>query len=115
MKRLIYKILAAELWREAESRGVFHGAGIDLADGFIHLSDGAQVRQTAALYFQGQTDLVLVAVEADALGAALKWEASRGGQLFPHLYASLPVAAVAWVRPMPIGADGHHEIGEDVQ
>jgi uncharacterized protein (DUF952 family) len=84
---LIYKICSVSLWREAERAGAFAGAPVDLQDGFIHLSTGAQVRETAARHFAGQADLLLVAVEAETLGDALRWEPSRGGALFPHFRA----------------------------
>ena len=90
----VYKIVAADLWQAAEDSGVFAGAGIDLNDGFIHLSTGAQARRTAQLYFAGQDNLVLVAVDGASLGDALKYEPSRDGDLFPHLYGSLPLPAV---------------------
>jgi uncharacterized protein (DUF952 family) len=105
---LIYKIAPGELWRAAEARGVFEGAPIDLADGFIHLSAADQVRETARLYFAGQEDLVLVAIEAEPFGAALKWETSRGGALFPHLFGALATADVVSVQPLPRGPDGAH-------
>ncbi|MBG0808873.1 DUF952 domain-containing protein [Methylosinus sp. H3A] len=106
---LIYKLLPALLWREAEAAGVFAGAGIDLADGYIHFSTRAQVEETAARYFANVADLLLVAVEAEPLGDALKWEPSRGGDLFPHLYGTLPVASVASVAPLPLRDDGGHD------
>ena len=105
---LIYKIAPAALWAAAEPAGVFTGAPVDVADGYIHFSTAAQARETAAKHFAGQADLKLVAIEAGALGAALKWEPSRGGALFPHLYAPLPLTAVRWVRDLPLGADGAH-------
>ena len=110
----VYKIVAADLWQAAEDSGVFAGAGIDLNDGFIHLSTGAQARRTAQLYFAGQDNLVLVAVDEARLGDALKYEPSRDGDLFPHLYGSLPLPAVRSVRPLPLGADGHHIFPDDV-
>ena len=79
---------------------------IDIADGFIHFSTAAQVHETARKHFAGVPDLLLAAVPADALGTALKWEPSRGGDLFPHLYGPLPVNLAVWVKPMPIGIDG---------
>jgi uncharacterized protein (DUF952 family) len=82
---LIYKICPRALWQEAERDGVFRGAPVDRTDGYIHFSTAAQARETAAKHFAGQTDLLLLAVEAEALGLALKWEPSRGGALFPHL------------------------------
>jgi uncharacterized protein (DUF952 family) len=103
----IYKISIAALWREAERAGVFTGAPIDFADGYIHFSTAEQVQQTAALHFRGQADLVLAAIDADALGSALRYEASRGGALFPHLYGTLPMTAVRWARPLPLGPGGH--------
>jgi uncharacterized protein (DUF952 family) len=110
----VYKIVAADLWQAAEASGVFTGAGIDLNDGFIHLSTGAQARRTAQLYFKGQGNLVLVAADGASLGEALKYEPSRDGDLFPHLYGPLPLAAVLSVRPLPIGSDGNHVFPEDV-
>lgn len=106
---IIYKILSRELWHAAEKAGRFDGAGIDLADGFIHFSTAAQAQETAAKHFAGQRDLVLMAVDEERLGAALKYEVSRGGALFPHLYAPLPMSAVAWVKALPLGASGRHE------
>ncbi len=108
----IYKICSAELWREAERAGLFAGAPLDLADGFIHFSTAAQVGETAARHFSGAAGQVLVAVDAGALGNGLKWEPSRGGDLFPHLYGSLPLAAVQWVKPLPLGAGGRHVFPE---
>ncbi|MGA8170953.1 MAG: DUF952 domain-containing protein [Methylocystis sp.] len=104
---LVYKIVAAPAWRAAGA--VFPGAGVDLADGYIHFSSATQVEETAARHYAGQRDLLLVAIEAGKLGAALKWEASRGGQLFPHLYGELPTSAVAWVRPLPLDSAGGHD------
>jgi uncharacterized protein (DUF952 family) len=92
---IIYKICEKALWQPAEAEGAFRGSPVDLRDGFIHFSTAAQLKETAARHFAGVPDLMLVAVEAEALGAALKWEPSRGGALFPHLYGSLPLAAVA--------------------
>lgn len=105
---LIYKICPRPLWREAEAAGRFTGAPIDHQDGFIHFSTAAQVAETAARHFAGQDDLLLVAVEADALGDGLRYEPSRGGDLFPHLYGPLPLSAVVAVDDMPLGADGRH-------
>jgi uncharacterized protein (DUF952 family) len=105
---LVYKICPRALWAEAERAGIFRGAPIDHADGYIHFSTAEQVRETAAKHFAGADDLVLVAVDAEALGPALKWEPSRGGALFPHLYGELPVAAAQWVKPLPLGPDRKH-------
>jgi uncharacterized protein (DUF952 family) len=109
MSTVIYKICPRTLWREAEARGVFRGAPIDLADGYIHFSTAEQARETAAKHFAGMDDLLLIAVEAAGLGEALKYEVSRGGALFPHLYAPLDPAGVLWVKPLPLGPDGRHE------
>jgi uncharacterized protein (DUF952 family) len=108
MSQIIYKIAPEALWREAESIGRFTGAPIDVADGFIHFSTASQVRETAARHFAGQADLLLIAIDGARLGDALKYEVSRGGALFPHLYAPLDLGAVLWVRPMPLGDDGAH-------
>ena len=102
MSKLIYKIAPDSLWRDAEAAGVFSGAPIDLADGFIHFSTAEQVRETAAKHFAGQDNLLLIAIDAEKLGDALKWEVSRGGALFPHLYAPLDPASAVWVRPLPL-------------
>lgn len=104
----IYKICPEALWREAEAAGAFRGAPVDLADGYIHFSTAEQVRETAAKHFAGQSDLLLVAIDEGRLGATLRWEPSRGGALFPHLYAELPLSAVTRVDPLPLGADGTH-------
>lgn len=104
----VFKILSGAEWQAAEQAGVFTGSGVDLADGFIHLSTAAQVAETAARHFAGRDGLVLVAADANALGPALRYEPSRGGGLFPHLYGPLPLDAVVWVRPLPLGANGHH-------
>ncbi|WP_322417835.1 DUF952 domain-containing protein [Mesorhizobium huakuii] len=109
MSQFIYKITPQAPWREAEASGLFTGAPIDVADGFIHFSTAAQVRETAAKHFSGQTDLLLVAIDGASLGDALKYEVSRGGALFPHLYGVLELKAVKWVRPLPLGADGAHQ------
>ena len=104
----IYKICPAALWCEAEQAGSFRGAAIDRRDGYIHFSTAEQVAETAAKHFAGQRDLVLCAIDADALGPALKWEPSRGGALFPHLYGNLPLTTVRWVKPLPLDAAGRH-------
>jgi uncharacterized protein (DUF952 family) len=104
----IYKICTSELWNEARQIGVFKGAAVDRSDGFIHFSTAAQVAETAAKHFSGQQDLVLITVDSEKLGPSLKWEVSRGGALFPHLYGDLDVSAVVSVEPLPIGSDGRH-------
>jgi len=103
---LIYKIAPAALWHEVQAQGAFGGAPVDLADGYIHFSTADQLRETANKHFAGQDDLLLVAVDPAKLGAALRYEPSRGGALFPHLYAPLSLAAVLWVKPLPRAADG---------
>lgn len=109
MSGLIYKICHRALWADAETSGLFKGAAVDHADGYIHFSTADQAEQTAALHFAGQSDLVLVAVNADALGEALRYETSRGGDLFPHLYGVLPLSAVAWRVALPLGVNGTHK------
>jgi uncharacterized protein (DUF952 family) len=108
----IYKICPAELWRDAKRAGLFRGAPLDLRDGFIHFSTAGQVAETAAKHFAGAADQVLVAIDAALLGAALKWERSRGGDLFPHLYGALSLQAVLWAAPLPLGPDGRHVFPE---
>lgn len=105
---LIYKILTAGQWRAFQADGLFSGAPVDRADGYIHFSTAAQVVETAAKHFAGQDGLTLAAVEAEGL-TALKWEPSRGGALFPHLYADLPLARVLRADPLPLGPDGRHD------
>ena len=106
---LIYKIAPRALWQAAEAAGRFEGAPVDVRDGFIHFSTSAQVAETAAKHFAGQDDLLLVAIRAVRLDPArLRWEPSRGGALFPHLYGPLALDAVAWVRPLPLAPDGRH-------
>ena len=108
----IYKICDQALWRKAEAERRFFGAPVDLRDGFIHFSTAVQLAGTAAKHFAGASDLVLVAVDADALDTKLKWETSRGGDLFPHLYAPLPLSAVQWARKLPHEVDGRRPIPE---
>lgn len=103
---LVYKILPESDWQEACRVGTYRGSQDDLRDGYIHLSAGHQVAGTAARHFRGMKDLILVAFAASDLGDALKWEPSRGGELFPHLYAPLSTSAALWTRPLPLGADG---------
>jgi uncharacterized protein (DUF952 family) len=108
VSQVIYKIVPASLWNDAQATGTFTGSPVDLADGYIHFSTAAQAHETAAKHFAGQSDLLLVAIPVAPLGDALKWEPSRGGALFPHLYAPLLVSAALWVQALPIGADGRH-------
>ncbi len=97
---MIYKIVPAALWREAEATGAFAGSPVDQQDGFIHFSTADQLTETARKHFAGQQDLLLVTVDAEQL--VLRWEPSRGGQLFPHLYGSLPLSAVLTVEPFAV-------------
>ncbi len=102
----IYKILPRTAWAEAQATGIFAGSAVDLRDGFIHFSAASQVVETARRHFQGQADLVVLEVAAEALGARLKWEPSRGGQLFPHLYGNLATPLVTHVHDAPLDAEG---------
>ncbi|CAN7269324.1 DUF952 domain-containing protein [Rhizobium sp. LjRoot98] len=112
MRSIIYKIVPATLWQDAHESGEFKGAPIDLTDGYIHFSAADQVKQTAALYFAGQDGLLLVAVDGEKLGDKLVYEASRGGALFPHLFATLPLDAVIWEKPLLLDANGTHVFPE---
>lgn len=105
-RELVYKICPRGAWEAAVQIGHYAGSEDDLRDGFIHLSAAHQVAATAAKYFRGKDDLVLVGVDAAQVGAALRWEPSRGGDLFPHLYAMLPVDAAGLVVSLPLGPDG---------
>ena len=102
----IYKILPRSEWEAARAAGVFEGSAVDRADGYIHFSTAAQAGETARKWFSGQPDLVVLEVEADDFGEALRWEPSRGGDLFPHLYAVLPTRAVRRVSEAPLGERG---------
>jgi uncharacterized protein (DUF952 family) len=104
----VYKICSMALWREAERSGLFRGSDDDRRDGFIHFSTAAQVAETAAKHFSGQRDLLLMRVNTIDLGARLKWEPSRGGALFPHLYGELELTAVTRVDTLPLGSDNRH-------
>ena len=110
--RKIYKICPASAWREAERQGVFRGSAVDIRDGYIHFSTALQVAETARKHFAGQTGLFLIAVDADALGDALRWERSRNDDLFPHLYGELDLGAVTSVYSMLARSDGFHDIPE---
>ena len=106
MSQLIYKICPQQLWNDAVANGVFPGAEIDVQDGFIHFSAAHQVQETARKHFHGQTNLVLVAVEESVLGDKLKWETSRGGDLFPHLYGPLQTTSVSQVIQLTSDLNG---------
>ena len=105
---LIYKVCGKDAWEQAARAGIYRGSPDDLRDGYIHFSSAAQVRDTAARHFAGVAGLLLVAVNAQAVASALRWEPSRGGDLFPHLYQDLPMSAVQWAVPLPVGMDGCH-------
>lgn len=109
---VIYKICPASAWREAERQGVFRGSADDRRDGFIHFSTASQVAGTAQKHFSGQAGLFLIAVDAGALGDALRWEPSRGGELFPHLYGELDLGAVTNILDLRARSDGSHELPE---
>jgi len=104
----LYKVVPAEVWRSAEQEGLFRGSGIDLQDGFIHLSAADQVVETVARHFAGQKDLMLITIDGDKLGSALRWEPSRDAALFPHVYGVIPIEAVEKVDPLPLADDGTH-------
>lgn len=104
---LIYKIFRRPEWDAFRESGQTSGAPVDLADGYIHFSTAAQVAETAAKHFAAESDLVLLALDDAALGADLRWEPSRGGQLFPHLYRPLRLDDVVWDKSLPLGATGH--------
>lgn len=108
MDDIIYKICPHDMWQEAEASREFRGSEHDIRDGFIHFSTGGQTRETAAKHFAGQANLVLIAVRTEALGPDLKWEPSRGGALFPHLYGALATSSAVSVTPLPLGTDGQH-------
>lgn len=104
---LIYKIFRRPEWDAFKAAGQSFGAPVDLADGFIHFSAAPQLAETAAKYFGSESDLVLVAFDSARLGEALKWEVSRGGALFPHLYRALELSEVVWDKSLPLGRSGH--------
>ena len=106
----IYKILRRDEWMTAKSAGVFEGSGIDHRDGYIHFSTAEQAQETARLHFRGAADLVVLEIDAAALGDAIVWETSRGGSLFPHLYGKLPTERVLAVHEAPLDASGVPEL-----
>ena len=110
----IYKVMTEAAFEASWSQGHFKGSADDLRDGFIHFSAAHQLETTLAKYFAGQEDLVLLAVDPERLSPALKWEPSRGGALFPHLYAPLELAAVLWAEPITLAEDGSHVLPEGV-
>lgn len=110
---LIFKIFRANEWADMQAKGETQGAPIDLIDGYVHISTSEQVAETAAKHFANETGLVLLALEADTLKDDLKWEPSRGGALFPHLYRNLKMSDVVWVKDLPY-VDGRHQFPEGV-
>lgn len=102
---LVYRICSRDEWAAARQKSTYEGSGLDRRDGFIHLSDAHQLAGTLETHFRDTADLVLLVIDAARLGGALKWERSRGGERFPHLYAHLPVSAVIEARPLPADAD----------
>ncbi len=105
---LIYKICTENEWRQLLEKGRFSGSADDLRDGFVHLSSAAQVARTAAKFFAGRSDIVLLAINPERLGDALRWETTPSGSVYPHLYAPLPLDAVATATPLTLAADGRH-------
>lgn len=110
---LIYKIFRADEWAALERDGETGGAPVDIADGYVHFSTAAQARETAAKWFAGADGLFLLGCRTDTMEGDLKWEPSRGGALFPHLYRALRLTDVAWVKPLPL-IDGAHQFPEDM-
>jgi uncharacterized protein (DUF952 family) len=108
---VLYKIMSRQEWETAQAQGIYEGSGVDRRDGFIHLSAAHQVRATAQKHFLGKTDLLLLSVREAALGQSLKWEVSRGNDLFPHIYGPLPISAVSEVIPLPF-VNGVHQFPE---
>lgn len=113
MTDIAYKIVDAAEWRAAVAEGRYDGAPVDLADGYIHMSTEAQLAETARRHFAGRSDLLLLTVDLSKFGDELIWEPSRGGDLFPHLYAPLPVAAVTVSRAMSVTAEGDMAFEDD--
>ncbi len=110
---LIYKIFRPAEWAALREAGETDGAPVDVQDGFVHFSTPAQAAETAAKHFAGAEGLILLACDAEAMGADLKWEVSRGGAEFPHLYRPLRLADVVWSRPLPL-VEGTHQFPEDM-
>jgi uncharacterized protein (DUF952 family) len=112
--QIIYKIEDKSEWSNALAKGVYIGAPIDLADGFIHFSTADQVRETAARHFGGREGLIIAAIDAEQLGSRLKWEVSRGGALFPHLYGQLDMKAVTMTHDLPLNENGEHVFAKEI-
>lgn len=105
--------MSRQEWETAQAKGIYEGSEVDRGDGFIHLSAAHQVRATAQKHFSGKADLLLVSVAEEALGPNLKWEISRGGDQFPHIYAAVPLSAVGEVVPLPL-VNGVHQFPEEL-
>ena len=105
---LIFHMARKAEWDAAQAAGFYQGAAEDRVDGFIHFSTAVQVKESAAKHRTSEASLILVACDADALGESLKWEAARGGTLFPHLYSDIPLSTVIWAEPLPLDTDGMH-------
>ncbi len=112
---LIYKIFRAEEWDALLEAGQTHGTPDDLADGFIHFSTAGQLQETCERHFAGEDGLVLAMVDSEDFGTRMKWEESRGGALFPHLYHKLRLCDVMWHKPLPLGPDGRHVLPDGVK
>ena len=112
---MIYKILPETEWAAAVEAGEFNGSGIDIADGYIHFSTAAQMVETASKHFTGRPNLMLIAVDDVVIGDALKYEVSRGGALFPHLFRPLSVSEATWAKPLPLDENGVHIFPEDAR
>ncbi len=104
---IIYKVFRANEWADLQSNGQTDGAPIDIADGYIHFSTAEQVEETVQKHFAGEDDLTLLGIDTDSMVPDLRWELSRGGALFPHLYRTLHLSDVVWDKPLPLGKTGH--------
>ncbi len=111
----IFHLTPRPFWEEALGRGVYRGRGDDLKDGFIHCSSAAQVEASAARHCAGQADLLLLTLAPARLGPALRWEAAKNGELFPHIYGALPIGSVLRSEPLPLGPDGRHRFPDWVR
>jgi uncharacterized protein (DUF952 family) len=111
---IVYKIAPRDSWDAGLPGGRYDGSLDDLRDGFIHLSTAAQVRATAEKYFAGQEGLIIAAIDVARLGASLKWEASRGGDMFPHVYGAIESSMVIWTKPLAIAGDGTFDFPAEI-
>ena len=109
MTQRLYKILSGTEWQQVLAAQALAGFGIDLTDGFIHLSSGDQVKETVQRYFSGRDDLMLVSIDGCFLGESLRWEESRGGASFPHVYGVITMEAIVKAETLPLGSDGEHQ------